>query len=74
MYSYDRVNFILVESARKGRDQSRFSKQDQCVHVENVNQGEQRAEHVHEAGRELTSVARECCGQTSVHRSSLHER
>jgi hypothetical protein len=62
LYSYDRENFILVESARKGRDQSRYAKRDQCVHVENVNQGEQRAERVHEVGFELTSVARECSG------------
>jgi len=37
MYSYDRVNFILLESARKGRDQSQYAERDQCVHVVNVN-------------------------------------
>ena len=33
-----------------------------------------RAAIEHEVGRELTSVARECSGQTSVHWSSLRER
>ncbi len=37
MYSYDRVNFILVESARKGHDQSQYAEKDQCVHVLNEN-------------------------------------
>jgi len=69
MYSYDRVNLILVESARKGRDQSRMLNEVSacrwCMRISESKVCE------HEVGRELTSVARECSGQTSVHTNAL---